>query len=599
MSTPEDHLRQLDARAAGAATDLHARAGNRPVPTFDPDLAAVRPLPAARPSGRGRLLAVAAVLLVIAAVAGVLITQIGTDDDDTDPAKVITTEPRPFLASSLPDGFALSGAGEITADQPPVDDGIEVSGSGAVTLYGPSDDDPRLGIAVFPSWSAESGNGQRDQPVEVDLDGRTAYRWDDMGLGKRALVVREGEGAVAVVTSTADGDWLDRVGAEVTVDEAGNVDLHGADLPDGWHELGQVPELLSLISPMMATLDPEAVGSYAFYQRGGAETVSASDTGEASSSGSGSGDDLSWQEAPDQLLPEDAATLLVSSSPGDALGLHAGAVVADTVTGTTVRGHDAVLTTTLPTGPDAPATRTVAWLERPGELVRVSGTGVSEPDLLATAEGVTTASATEWNDLLERSQLGEFDPANEDDPDRVVVVRDRFADGSAYVLTATPSDDPDFPAPSIDLVVAPAAGADRWTTTSDSASGESFESVPPGEQVFLATTSVGTGSRSFGAALVGSQVARVEIRDEDGTVVGEPEIVEGGGYRGLVAEVDGTAIVVAFDADGNEVGRTQFGMELGPNGGSGDTTETTVIIDGGSESFSGTGTEISPDSGGN
>ena len=37
MSAPDDQLRQLDDRAAGAATDLHARAAARPVPTFDPE----------------------------------------------------------------------------------------------------------------------------------------------------------------------------------------------------------------------------------------------------------------------------------------------------------------------------------------------------------------------------------------------------------------------------------------------------------------------------------------------------------------------------------------------------------------------------------
>ena len=60
-----------------------------------------------------------------------------------------------------------------------------------------------------------------------------------------------------------------------------------------------------------------------------------------------------------------------------------------------------------------------------------------------------------------------------------------------------------------------------------------------GEQVFLATQSLTTGGRSFGGALIGTDVARVELQDEDGQVIDTPAIVEGGGYRGVAIDGGG------------------------------------------------------------
>lgn len=58
-------------------------------------------------------------------------------------------------------------------------------------------------------------------------------------------------------------------------------------------------------------------------------------------------------------------------------------------------------------GGDATMT-TVGWVERPGEMIRVVGTNVTEDELLAVAEGLHPATEQEWSDLVEQSELGGF-----------------------------------------------------------------------------------------------------------------------------------------------------------------------------------------------
>lgn len=580
MSAPEDHqLRQLDQRGADASADLAARAAARPVPSFDPVRAVVSELPTSRPRTPGRILAVAAVILVVAAIAGVLVAQIR--DDGSDKAKVISGKPRPFVAGDLPDGFAFAGAGEITADEGQSDGVSEVDGSGPVALYGPDDDDPQLGIAVFPKWEAADANPSEIEAV--DLGGRTAYRYDGMGFGKHALVIPDGEGAVIVLTSSMDAEWLEALASDLTVDDDGTIDLHGFSLPQGWRELGEVPELLSLVSPMLATMNPASVGNYAIYLKGAGETATASESsssdGSSSSSGSGTeGDDD--QKAPEPRLPTDSGLLMVSSTPGDTTQVHAAALVADTATKTTVRGHEALITTTTMQSQEPVATRTVTWIERPGELVRVSGSGLDERELLAAAESLEPVNAAEWKDLVERSELGEFDPANADGPPRIKVGEGRFPDGSRWILTASvPQGSGTGPEGSgIELASAhiSVSVAEAGNSSSSSSSGMGTVTGPSDPAAVFGLEVLGTGGRSFAGALVSSDVARVEVRTGDEQVEAEAEIVEGGGYRGVAVELTGeTASLVALAADGTELGR--IGVSAEDHGGSAGGTDTTII----------------------
>lgn len=570
MSTHDDPFRSLDERARAAATDLHARAADHPIPTFDPGHAVVA-LPAARPAGRGRMLAVAAVVLVVAAIAGLLVAQSGDDGDDK--AKVISSDPRPFVAKDLPPGFALAGVGEIDATKPRPTEG-DVGSMSPLTLYGPSADDPQLGIAAFGDWEGAVGG------EEIDLGGRTAYRYDRQGLGEHAVILPEEGRAIVLVTTEADPGWLDDLAAAVTSDDQLGIDLNGFDLPAGWHELAQLPDLLSLSSPAM-TMSPAASGSYALYLTDGV-TVSSSESSSGSSSESGDPDD-GGQAAPDQLLP-DPATLTVSSTAGAIAEVHATELVAADAEEVTVRGHDALLTRATIGDDTAGPWFTVSWLERPGEVLRVSGIGVTEDEVLAAAEGVTPVEPAEWKDLVERTQLGEFDPANAGDPTKTKVGEGRFADGTRWTLTASEPEDPEVSDPSADLSVT----IDDGTSSGESSISGLGAGLDGSDPTALLTLEVmATGGKTFLSALVGPDVARAELVDADGGRVADGEIVEGGGFRGIVALL-GTEerTLVLLDADGTELGRIALERPEDADSGSSSSGSSSS---GGSSSSSGSG----------
>ncbi|MGN6693662.1 MAG: hypothetical protein ACTHN0_05745 [Aquihabitans sp.] len=602
MSATDDQLHQLDQRAAAAATDLHARAAARPTPAFDPGHAAVTPLPTARPGNRGRSLAVAAVVLVLAAIAGLLVSQQG--DDGNDKAKVISTDPRPFVAGNLPEGFTLAGAGEVDASTGRGPASGTTIDAGPTTLYGPDPTDPKLGIARYDGWDL-GPDSESNGPKRVELaNGSTAYRYDDMGLGKHALFIRDGERTVVIVTSEDDAPWLEDLAATVSVSDAGAIDLDGFELPDGWRQLGEGPDLVSLIAPMIGTsaTDP---GHYVLYWRD-ADQAAASSFNSSSGSGGGASSDAPIDggtdegSAPSGLLP-DPASITVSSTQGDEAAMYATRLVADATRTTTVRGHRAVIASVdLDEEASGPA-RSVTWIERPGELLRVSGSGIGEDDLLAVAEAVEPAGAAEWKDLVERSQLGDFDPANEGDAADVIVGEGRFDDGTRWRLTATPSQDPDYPDPSVHLSIASAGSGD---SASFSGSGSGMNGSQ--ERAIISTESVSTGGRVYSGSLLTPDVARIEVRDGDGKVVATPAIVEGNGFRGVAVTIPGeSAVLVALAEDGTELGRqnlefehdgeegpsVSFGSsESGSSGSSSGSSETTVPETGsGSESGSSSG----------
>ena len=548
MSTADEQLRQLDQRAAAAGRDLHARAADRPAPAFDPDRAAVTALPTARPNPRGRLLAVAAVVLVAAAIAGLLVAQSGDDGDDK--AKVISTDPRPFVAGRLPEGLQLAGAGEITNEQARASTGDD----GPASLYGPDEEDPRLLIGTMPA--PELTDSDLD-PVDLG-SGRTGYVYDEVGLGKHAVLAVDDDQAFVIASSSLETDRLLDLAGEVSVDGSGAIDLGGSDLPDGWRPLGDAPSLSGFGNPILSTVDPSAVGHYVLY----------------------------LQDPPD-ALGTDGTTLTVWSTPGEDRLVYAGAVTADSTKRTTVRGHDALITNSTITMQDGPVTtRSVTWIERPGELVRVSGYGFDEAELLATAEGVEPVGPAAWKDLLERSQLGEFDSGGTDAP-TTVVGEGRFDDGSRWKLEASASEDPSFPDPTVHLSVALAEPDDSSSTFSGTGSALGGSEA----RGFLSVETESTGGKTFTGALIGPDVARVAVLGPDGEVLDEPAIAEGGGFRGVAVLVptDG-ATLVAYAADGTEIAREDLravddgssssGSSSSSSGSSSDSgpSETTVVV---------------------
>ena len=561
MATPDDQLHPLDERAAAAAADLAARAASRPVPAFDPHQALVTAPASTRPHPRRRILAVAAVIVALAAVGGVLVARSGPGDDD-DKATVISGDPRPFVAGDLPEGFQLGGVGEI--DAATAEEGT-AGLPGPMTIYGPSEDDPQLGISAYPTWDPE--RAAEDDVPTVEVGDRTASVYDGRGIGNRALIVPVGDGAVALMTRTMDEGSLRDLAAQVTTDGDGRPDLHGFALPDGWQELGQVPDPYELAGPMMQSMGRAAAGHYAVYLRGGWGV----DSGE--SAGSSDGATTTTTEPPEEL---DDGMIQVSSTSGTMAQVHATAVLADEVERVTVRGHEAVLTTPSLVIDGPTPRRSVAWVERPGELVTVSGSSISKDELLAVAEDVEPVTAATWKDLVERSQMGEFDPANADDPPAAKVGEGRFPDGSRWLLSASASPDAEVTDASASLSVAVVrSGGSSSSSTSGMGSSIGGETEQP---AIFGIEVMSTDDRTFAGALVVPDVDRVEQQTADGTVETEPEIVEGGGYRGFATELTtDTAALVAFAADGTELGRLEVslaggGVSVGP----GETTETTM-----------------------
>src|SRR5690606_8730533 len=75
----------------------------------------------------------------------------------------------------------------------------------------------------------------------------------------------------------------------------------------------------------------------------------------------------------------------------------------------------------------------VRWTERPGEMLSLSGLGLTREELLAAAETLQPVDPTRWRELLEATALGDLHVYDGDRPS-VEMGRGRFADGTAWVL---------------------------------------------------------------------------------------------------------------------------------------------------------------------
>ncbi|MBX3287099.1 MAG: hypothetical protein KF703_17255 [Actinobacteria bacterium] len=525
-----DTFHDLDARAARAAGDLRAAARARRRPAFDPERSPSIPVGAGgggdrRGMPRRTLAAVAAAVVLVAA--GVVWAANRPHTEDDGPLTTTTDQPRPFVLGSVPKGFSLAGAGEITSS--PAESGE--AGSAPLVLYGTAADDLRLGLTTLGDFDAE-GIGAGADPFEVE--GVEAYSFDGKGFGPRAVVVPvDGTGVLALAPSIDREELVGLLGgARIDGDR---VVLRDGALPDGWSRVGEEPSPLALVSPIAASRGATGPGSFVAYTSG-------DPTAELS----------------------DLQAVYVSSMPGDAARLHAPVLAATEVRGTTIRGHEALVgTSTVSAGDSSSTTAFATWMERPGELIRLTAMGVPVDELQRIAEDVEPAAPEAWKDLVERTQLGEFDSGQyrESQGGLQDMARGRFDDGTAWILRIWPADGEDATGPGASLDLQVALGGDS-TAGSSSGYGSSIGGDgEPAEQALGSSTQLSQGGRSFGAGFVGADVATVVLVGRDGTELGEAEIVSGLGRRAWVAEAtEGVAEVVARAADGTELGRQDLGL---------------------------------------
>lgn len=511
---------ELDRRARIAAADVHTRASARPVPPFEANVVPTANGTAAR-SGRSSrpLLAVAAIVVL---VVGAAVWVANRPDRDQGPADQVTTgSNRPFVAGAgLPDGFKVIGAAEIGSMSGTTGLG---EGYGPLDVYGPTIDDPRLGVTVV-GEAAWQGEGTTAVPVG-DRTGR--FEADGLAPGVDSLTIPIGSdaGGPALVVF---GRGLGRDGlvaiAERTKVAGTKATVDAAALSNGWTLLGSSPYGVTDLTPMGALRGASAAkAAIAIYSR-----------------------DTRGQE------------MITIQSEARPAGLDVSRLVQTDVEQVDVGGRDA--TVGRVTGPlvgDGVDAWVVRWEERPGELLTVSGVSLSRDQVLAVARGVQPADPDEWKDLLHRTQLGELSGEAEGS---VELGRGAFADGTPWILRLYPGDTGDGRTDSIDLSVA-LTGDSSSGSNSSSQTGTAIDDdgnpVPADPPAFPTIVTMSKGGRVFIAGLVGAPgTTRVQLQGPAGVGSVDATVVTAEGRTGWVAELDQPFTeVVAYDSAGEELGR--------------------------------------------
>jgi len=520
-------LQHLDERADTAAADLRQRADGRERPTFDPDRLPALEAPRGARTDHHRtqaLIAVAAALVLL--LGGAAWWTSRPSGDDPSPVTSTGGGIRPFVATDLPDGFQIAGAGQY--DQGDQSSSLAEAGTdGRLTMYGPGVSDPRLGIAYVKDFTTD---GLGEGAEKITIAGRTAYAFDGKGLGVRAVILPEAAGAVLLTSPTLERADLVRLASLVTVHD-GNASVAESDLPSGWHEVGVEPSVASLSSPFGAMSTGTGSGRFAVYTKDNAY-----------------------------------AMVSISVIEGDESHLYAPALVLTDTAAVTVDGHPGIVGTPQRVQSSAPGQKPVdgafvSWIAKPGELIRVTSYGISRAELLKMAAGMRPAGAAEWKDLIERSQLGEFDTATNEGSR--VMGSGTFPSGVRWLLRLNPAGSGDSGDPaSVELAVT--LSGDSSSGSSGSSSGQGTEIGSDGQPIttnaFQGTEVLQQDGHVFASGLIGDQVQTIELRHEDGTKVGTATIVEKFGHRAFAAETsDAVTIAVALDADGKELGRTDVG----------------------------------------
>lgn len=561
----DDQFEALDDRADKAASNVHAAAQRRPRPVFDAERATTLPQPAAVGGTRApRRTAWVAAAAVVALVAGAVTFAATRPDGGKDTIAASSLEdPRPYVAGDLPEGMQPMTFMDLTRD----------SGSEVITtsmpVYGKAPDQPLAGAMLVVS----------DDYVDLELtpfevDGLNLYRTGGAGgLPGGWVAMKDGESLVLLVgASEDDAVALARV---VSVDD-GAISVDADGLPDGWRRLVTVDDPLTVMFDGSATRK----GYFAAYVSGlGSWSV-------VPGSGRDQGD-------------EDFASVQVTSVAGSEATMWASRLLVSDAREVTVRGHRG-FAGAFPTAPPEEgytgptyAMTTVSWLERPGEVLTVTGIDITDEQLMAVAEDIRPATEDEWAALTRRSQLGEFDEAQGSDT-QLGRTTGTFDDGSEWALTVLQS------APYEDGRLPEGEQADgnvytdlRVVVGGAASSGSPFasysgSSTSGGVDGFRSVSTTDIEGRHFSSGIVADEVVRVQVQRADGTVLGEATMVELAGYTAFVSELaEDPTVLVALRADGSEAGRSNV-EDLDGN--------VTPDLDG-DGSFSDQGTAIDSDGG--
>lgn len=462
-----DDLRALDHRGRAAGADLHQAASSRPLPTFTPD-AVVAPAPVPlRPHRTGRrLLSAAAVVLALAAVATVVATQ--GDEDDGTADEVVADQLRGWELGAPPAGLALAGAGEDVRDGAP-------AVSGTLSAYGPSPDDPQVGVSAMDGWSL---NDMGATAKRFTVDGVEVADLAGFGLAPVALVIDDpdspGDGIVAI-SATLDREELARLAMATTV-TGGVARIDDAALADGWRLLTEDPS-----GPFLANSTAVARGGMADARSVAYLEVDA-----------------------DEGFPR---SMTITSRGGDEDQLQLVRLTADEVEEVEVGGVPALLTTQQLRGEgiDDRVQRAIAWQPRPGELVQITALDVEEQVLLDAAASARPIPEAAWADLVRQTTLGLLGQGG-----GPVIAEDTLDDGTPFALRF----DPDGQTLKLNVAV-----DDDGEGSSGSATASTDMTEASDGARWLASATTDVAGRTFDAGLVSADVAFVSIRRGDQELV--------------------------------------------------------------------------------
>lgn len=462
MSAP-DALKDLDARGEAAARDLATSAGARPLPPFtvSDDVDAIPVIPASRRT-RHRVLAVAAAVLALGA-AGAVAAVRRADDPNRRGTPVATAVVRAHGAAWLPPGLEAVGAGEDRGDSV----GRATSG---LAIYGPSVEDPQVGVALVRDWSiaevAKDGNGRR-----FDADGVAALDLSGSGLAPTAILIDDpaspGDGIVALSPGLGPEELVAL--ARATSADGDRATIRASALPAGWTHLADDPGGVFAGSPIAAGRSGPPSTRSIIYAAG------------------------------DATDPGRMRMVAVETRLGDASVLATVRVAAATTERVEVQGRDALLSTAPSPEAGGHAQLTLTWLEDPGQVVRVTGFGLTRAELLRVAESVTAIDEATWRDLVERAELDLLG-----DAEGVLLARGSLADGTAWAL-GTAREHGTGDEGSLDLRVASDGDGDAVSS--------SFSSSPDRLRASIVTQS---GGRRVLGGLVDPEVTAIEVRGTDG-----------------------------------------------------------------------------------
>ena len=525
----DDQFEGLDDRAKTAASSAQAAAQRRPRPAFDADRPTTMPAPAAVGQSRApRRTAWVAAAAVVALIAGAVTFAVTRPDDGKDTIVASSVEdPRPFVADTLPDGLGPMAFMNLETDP-------SSSFSSSMPIYGKTPEEPLAGATVI-----EPRVFDELELTSSEVDGMTVYRRKGENfLPGQWVGVKQGEAFILVFGAT-EGDAISL--ARIVSVADGNVSVDNAALPEGWRRLVTVESPLELMGMSV---------------RGGSTGYMASYMSENA--------DISVQ---------------IASLAGTEASMWAGRLFVPDSREVMVRGHRGFVgsypmndVSGDTSGDPAPRVTVVGWVERPGEVLGMIGIDVSEDELLALAEGIRPAADQEWADLVRQSKLGEFD-GNPGSGIELGRTTGTFADGTGWALTVRSDSPPDGPPGDgpggrgvfTELRVAvPADGGSANERSGSSSSG--------GDGAFRSLETTDTGGRYFSSGILGNDVARVQLRRSDDSVLTDAPIMEVAGYRVFVTELtEDPTVLVALRDDGSEAGRVTI-EDLGGN--------STVSIDG-------------------